>query len=298
MTQAVSYFISEAFISLWRRRRSSAVAVLTIAAAMAIPGAFLVLASNVDGLIARWRESAELSVFLKDNATSEQVGAVERRLDASGVVVRRFYVSKTEALRRFQQDFPDLGSAAADMPDNPLPASVEARLRPDADSTTALDTLAGGLSTLPGVADVRFDRGWLARVASLVRIVRTVGLGIAVLLAIAAALTVANVVRLAAYARRDEIEIMQLVGAPAVYVRGPFVAEGVIEGGIGAFGAVVLLWAGMLIIRVRYGALVGEALGLEGFSFLTPGLAALLVGSGMAIGCIGGFIAARGVRTS
>ncbi len=298
MTQAVSYFINEALISLWRRRRSSGVAVLTIAAAMAIPGAFLVLASNVDQLIARWRESAELSVFLQDGATPEQIGAVERQLDASGAVAKRFYLSKTEALRRFQQDFPDLGSAAASMPENPLPASVEARLRPDADTAGSLDPLAGNLAKLPGVVDVRFDRGWLSRVASLVRVVRAVGFGIALLLAIAAALTVGNVVRLAAYARRDEIEIMQLVGAPAVYVRGPFVAEGVIEGGLGAIGAVLLLWAGMLVVQVRYGALMGEALGLEGFSFLTPGLAVLLVGSGMAIGCLGGFIAARGVRTS
>lgn len=298
MREAVGYFINEALVSLWRRRRSSGVAVLTIAAAMAIPGAFLVLASNVDTLIARWRESAELSVFLQDTATPEQIGAVERQLDGSGVVVKRFYLSKREALRRFERDFPDLGSAAAAMPENPLPASVEARLRPDADSAGALDALAGTLARLPGVADVRFDRGWLARVASLVRVVRAVGFGIALLLALAAALTVANVVRLAAYARRDEIEIMQLVGAPAVYVRGPFVAEGVIEGGLGAIGAVLLLWAGMLVVQARYGALMGAALGQDGFAFLTPVLAVLLVGSGMAIGCVGGFIAARGVSTS
>ena len=65
----------------------------------------------------------------------------------------------------------------------------------------------------------------------MIRVVRGVGLLIVTLLAIAAALTVANVVRLAAHARRDEIEIMQLVGAPLAYVRGPFVAEGVLQGG-------------------------------------------------------------------
>ncbi len=81
------------------------------------------------------------------------------------------------------------------------------------------------------------------------------------LLALAAALTVANVVRLAAYARRDEIEIMQLVGAPFAYVRGPFVAEGVLQGGAGALLALLLLWAVFLVGKASYGPLALEASG-------------------------------------
>ena len=83
------------------------------------------------------------------------------------------------------------------------------------------------------------------------------------LLAVAAALTVANVVRLAAYARRDEIEIMQLVGAPFAFIRGPFVAEGVLQGGAGALVAIVLLWAIFLVGRAWYGQLALEGLGLD-----------------------------------
>jgi cell division transport system permease protein len=108
---------------------------------------------------------------------------------------------------------------------------------------------------------------------------------------------VANVVRLATIARRQEIEIMQLVGAPAVYVRGPFVAEGVLQGGLGAVVAVVLLWAGLLGIRMRFGPTLTETLGLSGLTFMTPGLALTLILGGMGIGCLGGFIAARSVRT-
>ena len=87
---------------------------------------------------------------------------------------------------------------------------------------------------MPGVADVRYDRQWLNRLLSAIAIIRGVGLVLGAVLTIAAALTVANVVRLALYARRDELDIMQLVGAPQVYIRGPFVMEGVLQGGIGA----------------------------------------------------------------
>jgi cell division transport system permease protein len=91
---------------------------------------------------------------------------------------------------------------------------------------------------------------------------------------------------------------MQLVGAPAVYVRGPFVAEGVLQGGAGALLAVVVLWTGFVALQVRYGTLFTDALGLSGLSFMTGGLAVSLVAGGMAIGCVGGYIAARGVRTT
>jgi cell division transport system permease protein len=92
-----------------------------------------------------------------------------------------------------------------------------------------VDGLAQSLRDTRGVADVRYDRQWLNRLLSAIGIVRTVGWVLGAVLTIAAALTVANVVRLALYARRDELEIMQLVGAPTSYVKGPFVMEGVLQ---------------------------------------------------------------------
>ena len=81
------------------------------------------------------------------------------------------------------------------------------------ESTTAVDGFVSALHGMGGVADVRYDREWLARLNLVVRMARIVATGIVALLAIASAMTVANVVRLTASARRDEIEIMQLVGA-------------------------------------------------------------------------------------
>jgi cell division transport system permease protein len=295
---ALRYSIEEAWASLRRRRRASLTAVITIAAAMAIPGGFTIAMRNANRVMAGWEQSAELSVFLRPDATPGQISAIEQTIDSSGMATRRTLVSQTEALRRFRQDFPDLGAAAASLDANPLPASVEARLNPSRAGRDEVDRLVGRLSGRPGVADVRADRTWLARIMALMRMVRALAVTIAALLAIAAAFTVANVVRLAAVARTQEIEIMQLVGAPAVYVRGPFVAEGVIQGGAGALLAVLLLGVGLVGLQVRYGTVLAETIGLAGFSFMTPMLAVGLVLGGMVIGCAGGYIAARGVRTT
>jgi cell division transport system permease protein len=116
------------------------------------------------------------------------------------------------------------------------------------------------------------------------------------LLALASALTVANVVRLAAHARRDEIEIMQLVGAPLTYVRGPLVLEGVLQGGAGALVAIGALAGLFAVVRMRYGALAAEALGVDAVRFLPLELCVVLLLGGMLLGCLGGLIVARDVR--
>jgi cell division transport system permease protein len=146
-----------------------------------------------------------------------------------------------------------------------------------------------------GVADVQYDRAWLRRLNSVVRGARIAGAIVVVLLALAAAMTVANVVSLAAVSRRAEIEIMQLVGAPFAYVRGPFVAEGILQGGIGALLALSALAGAYVVLRMRYGGSIAAALGAS-MTFLSPQASALLVAGGMLLGCAAGYLVARRVR--
>ena len=295
--RALKYFLNEAAESLLRSWRSASLAILTIAAGLFVLGFFLMVNNNLQRVVGRWSEAAEMSVYLKDDATREQVQALESLVEQSGLSDRRQYLSKADALARFREDFPDLAGATERLERNPLPASLEVRLGPKARTvTTAVDDLAARLGSEPGVADVRYDRRWLSRLGSAVRFVRTVGLVIVALLAVAAALTVANVVRLAAYARRDEIEIMQLVGAPFAFIRGPFVAEGILQGGAGAVVAIVLLWAIFLTGKAWYGHLALEGLGLTTLTFLPVGVLLTLVAGGMLLGCVGGLIVARTVR--
>ena len=295
--RALKYFLNEATESLLRSWRSASLAILTIAAGLFVLGFFLMVNDNLQRVVGRWSEAAEMSIYLKDEATREQIQALEALIDQTGVAAERKYLSKTDALARFREDFPDLAGATERLDRNPLPASLEVRLGAKARGTSAaVDDLAARLGSEPGVADVRYDRRWLSRLGSAVRFARTIGLVIVALLAVAAALTVANVVRLAAYARRDEIEIMQLVGAPFAFIRGPFVAEGVLQGGIGAIVAIVLLWGIFLTGKAWYGQLALEGLGLTTLTFLPIGVLVTLVGGGMALGCLGGLIVARTVR--
>jgi cell division transport system permease protein len=167
-------------------------------------------------------------------------------------------------------------------------------LKAGAAAEAGIDDLGGKLRGTAGVADVRYDRQWLSRLMSAIAVIRGVGLVLAAVLTVAAALTVASVVRLALHARRDEIEIMQLVGAPPAYIRGPFVMEGTIQGGLGALAAVVALAVAFFALRGQFLVPLAAAVNLSSITFLPVELAVLMVVGGMAVGCVGGLVAAWG----
>jgi len=291
--RAIDYALRQAWTSLRRSRGAGALAVVAIALAIFVLGALLLLTWNAERMLAQWTAAAEFSVYLRDDASSEQRGTIEALLDRSGAVSGREYVSKAEARMRFRRQFTDVASLAGSFDDNPFPASVEVQIRPDAQRDGRADALVRRVASQPGVADVRYDRDWLSNVAAAVRTVRAAGLSLAALMAVAAAATVAAVVRLGLQTRRDELEIMQLVGAPVTFIRGPFVAEGLLQGGAGALVALVLLAGAFQVARAWWGGDLTAMLAGAEIAFLPARLCVDLVVGGMAVGAFGGLAAAR-----
>jgi cell division transport system permease protein len=294
--RAVRYAAGEALRSVWRRRGVSAMAALTAAVSLFVLGMLLLAGGTMAGLLARWSAAAEFSVFLSSGVAPAERDAIERAIGASGVAAGQTYVPADEALRRFSQQFPDLAAAARSLPANPLPPSYEVQLRAELARDPAVDRLAERLRQLPGVSDVRYDRRWIERLLGVVATVRTLGLGLVAVLALASCLTITAVVRLALHARRAEIEIMQLVGAPLAYIRGPFVVEGTLLGVTGAVIALALLLALYLGIREPLVTWASGVVDVGDVGFLSPGLMAALLAGGAVIGCLGGALASRAAR--
>jgi len=263
---------------------------------MLVMGALLLLTTNVERLMEVWSATAELSVFLRDDASSDERGAIEAELDRSGVTLSRMYLSKAEALSRFRREFADLAGLADGLGDNPFPASIEVRLQPDAERDGRMKAVVEHVASLKGVADIRYDRAWLTTLDGALGAVRGVGLVLAVLVALAGAATVASVVRLGLQSRYQEVEIMQLVGSPIAFIQGPFIAEGVIQGGLGATAAVLLLWGAFAAAIRLWGEPLAAALGGAEFRFISALTIVLLVLGGMLVGGLGGYAASRHAR--
>ena len=289
----IAYAFEEALASLRRSGKSALVSIGTIAIAFVTLGGFLLLSVNVQGMLDRWLEAAEVSVYLTDAATIDERRAIEQALRGRAEVAAVEYGSKEHALQRFRTDFPELADVTASLIENPFPSVLEVRLQQQAGADAAAETLAKEVAGQPGVGDVRFDRQWLSRLLGVVRSARLAGLVVAAILMLGAAFTVGAVVRLSIYARREELEIMALVGAPFGYIRGPSIMEGMLLGGLGAAVALVAV----SILYSMLGRWIGSDLaGLADagqLRFLGFAEIAIMLLGGLTVGAAAGTLASR-----
>lgn len=290
------YAFEEARASLVRGGRGAFMSMGTIAIAFVALGGFLLVTSNLQRYVQQWMESAELSVFLRDEAETDEREAVRARLSGDAGVLSVDYLTKDQALERFQADFPELADVATTIGTNPFPASFEVRLRPGPGVADNAAALSAAVVSLDGVADVQFDRRWLERVLSFISGVRVAGLFVTVVLLLGAAFTVNAVVRLSLHARRDEIDIMQLVGAPAAFIRGPFVIEGMLLGAVGALLAIGVLGVGFWAVGGWLAEEGGGPIGAGTIGFLGIGDMLLLTLAGLGVGALAGLVASRAAR--
>jgi cell division transport system permease protein len=285
--RAISYFVTEAATSLWRSRLVNAVSVGTIAVSLFVLGAFLTVASGLGELVTRWTEKVQVIVYLEDGVEDRVRASLENRLRDDPAVGAVAFVSREQALARFREMFRDLSSLPEDLGENPFPASLEVTLRADRQSPAEVQRMAKAFEGAPGIREIQYDLLWIERLATGVRLVRGLGAFLGGILVLAGVFTISNVIRLTIYAREDELDIMRLVGATRAYVKGPFVTEGVMQGGLGGLVATGLLWAALGWLS--RGLAASDLLSRAAFQ-LPPGLGLLLVAGGMTVGLAGSLV--------
>lgn len=290
---ALASLLDEALTGLWRARRVTVVSVLQISFSLFLLGLFLLAAENLGGVVDTLREETAVTVFLKPGADEAAKEALERTALESQLVAAVRRVSAEDARGRFARSFGSLAGAAGSLSANPFPASVELDLLPRAISSGALRPFLANLAAHPAVEDVQFDVDWIRRLRGVVRLVAASGFAAGVFLALGAAFTIANVVRLTILLHRDEIDILRLVGAPEVLIRGPFLLGGVLQGLLGgllALGLLALAFRGLLLFVA---STENVLLGVFVVRFLAPSTCGLLVLGGVLAGLLGGTIASR-----
>jgi cell division transport system permease protein len=292
--RALAYFFQEAFTSLWRSLLMNALSVGTIAVSLFVLGAFLVVAGSLNEVVQRWTQKVQVIFYLEDGVETRVRESLQNRLQEDPAVEAVDRVSRQQALERFHSLFRDLRSLPDDLGENPFPASLEVVLKSGHRSPAEVERLVHAFEKAPGVQEVQYDLLWIERLATGARLVRGVGAFLGGVLVLAGVFTISNVIRLTVYAREDELDIMRLVGATQAYVKGPFVTEGMIQGGLGGLLSVGLLW---LAVRwLTQGLAAGSELLGRAPIGLPPGLPAMLVLGGMVVGVVGSLVSLRRVR--
>ena len=285
--------LDEALTGLWRARRVTVVSMLQISFSLFLVGLFLLAAENLGGLVETLREETAVTVFLRAGAGEEAKASLEKQALESKLVARARRVSPEEARGRFARAFSSLAGAAGTLSGNPFPASLELDLLPGAVSSAALRPFLANLASSAAVEEVQFDVDWVRRLRGVVRLVGASGTAAGLLLALGAAFTIANVVRLTILLHRDEIEVLRLVGAPELLIRGPFLLGGVLQGFLGGLVALGLLGLAFRGLLFFVASTENVLLGVFVVRFLAPSTCGLLVLGGAAAGLLGGTIASR-----
>jgi cell division transport system permease protein len=293
LLRALSYFVEEAATSLWRSRLVNSVSVGTIAVSLFVLGSFLTVATSLGRVVSRWTDKIQVIVYLEDGIEQRVLASLENRLRADPAVESIDPVSRELALKRFRALFRDLSSLPEDLGENPFPASLEVNLKPGHQSPAEVERLGKAFRDVPGVQEIQYDLLWIERLATGVRLVRGVGAFLGGILVLAGIFTISNVIRLTIYAREDELDIMRLVGATRSYVKGPFVVEGMIQGGLGGTVA-----AGLLFLALRWlsrDLASSDLLGRTAFALQTD-VAVLLILGGMVVGVAGSLVSLTRLR--
>ena len=283
------YFVREAFISMRRNGLMSVASVSSMALSLFILGMFLILVLNLTHLASALESQVQISVYLQDGLSEYEHREIGTRITKMQGVNQVLFVTKAEAMKRFQErlgEQKNLLNALGET--NPLPNAFEVKV----DKPEQVKAVAKAIGEIKGVENAKYGQEVIEQLFALTKLIRTFGLILIILLALAAIFIIANTIRLTVFARRKEIGIMKYVGATDSFIRWPFLIEGVMLGIGGALLSVLILSQtyGLLVERI-YESLAFLPL-LPQYPFILQ-ISLLLLAVGMVVGALGSAVSLR-----
>lgn len=276
---------------LARNPLASLLTAAVIGITLALPAGLHVLMNNLDGLRYGWERSTQAALFLKDEISESSGRELARRLDTRPDIAEARYISAEQGWQEFRA-VSGFGEALDLLQDNPLPAVISVQPASGL-QTDSMTKLFAELAALPEVGMARMDQAWLQRLQALLDIARRLTLGLTGLFALAVIFAVGNTIRLEIYNRRDEIEVMKLLGASNAFVHRPFLYLGLWYGLIGGLVAALLVQALLWLLHTP----VRQLAGLYESDFVLSGLGPLstllLIGGSILLGVAGSILTVR-----
>ena len=278
------FLVCEAFSNLLIHRSSVVIGVVTTAFTITCFGVFFLLYFNLKSVTGSLQDEIEVMVYLHNEVSREQRLALQRNLEQREGVANLEFISQQQALEDFHRQFPDESSLLEGLGENPLPASFVLRIAPAFHATDSLGVLVDQVKEVPGVEHVRYSREWVETLSILVRYIELGAVMVGGILALATVTIFVNTIRLSLYARKEEIEILRLIGATGTFIATPYLLEGAILGGLGGGLSIMLLKSGFEFFRLEVDA-SGWFQGLQSaLQFFPFHISLFLVIGGMVLG--------------
>jgi cell division transport system permease protein len=275
--------IREALLGFRRAPLLSVLSVTTIAFALFVVGLFGLVAINLRTALVTLEERVEIVVYLRRGTPIETATLAIADIETFHEVAGAIYVSEEEALGRARRQLTEFQGVFADLRANPLPASIEVRLKPGFRSAAHVNTVAERLRGFRFAEDIRYGREWIQKLDRLRDVAALVGLTVGAAFAIASVIIIGTTIRMGVLHRSREIAIMRLVGATDGFVRRPFLLEGALKGALGGVAAVALNHAAYISVdRLLFDA-----------TFFDPPLVGAIVMFGTILGFVASAVSVR-----
>lgn len=288
-----SYFFKRTIANIRQNPFVNLVTIGTITLALLIVSLFLLVFVNLENAAENWSEKVQVTIYFDKDLNPQEQSDLKGKLTAIPETSRVNWVSRDDALKRFRARLRGQETLLEGIRSEILPSSFEISLKKNSRSSEAVDVYVAKLRAIPGIGEIQYGEEWVRRFNTFLTFMRVVGALLGSFLVLAVVFIVSNTIRLTVYARRDELEVMSLVGATRMFIKMPFLLEGLLQGVAGGLLSLVLLFATYELFLHNSGSFLTFNPVTSGLAFLPLEYCAMLVVSGAFLGAVGSLAALR-----
>lgn len=282
-----AYFVSRAFLNLRQNIFVSLLTIGTISLALLIIALFLLVYVNLEGMAESWSEKVQVTAFFDRELAQQEIVTLKGKVQSLSGTDKVVYVSKDEAMKRFRARLKGQETLLEGVAPEVLPSSMEISLKKENRSSEMVDAYVVRLKKIPGISEVQYGEEWVKRFNTFMNFMRLVGALLGGFLILAGLFIVSNTIKLTIYARKDELDVLGLVGATRFFIKAPFLIEGIFQGAVGALLALLILTACYFGFLHNAGNFLSFNIAATGLSFLPVSYLVALFFGGIGVGFLG-----------
>jgi cell division transport system permease protein len=283
----MAFFVARAVSNIRQNFLLGILTVGTITLALLIIALFLLIFVNLEGVTEDWSKRVQVTAYFDKELSPQEVAAFKARINSLSGTDKVTYVGREEAVKRFRSRLKGQESLLEGVSADVLPSSLEISMQRESRNSEAVAEYVNRLKKVPGIGEVQYGDEWVRRFSTFMNFMRLVGALLGGFLLLAVMFIVSNTIKLTIYARKDELEVLGLVGATRFFIKAPFLIEGILHGAAGAILAIFVLTACYYGFLHNAGNFLSFNPADTGISFLpTAYLAGLFLG-GVLLGFLG-----------
>lgn len=283
----LGYFSARAVANLRQNVFVSAVTVGTISLALLIASLFLLVYVNLAGMAQGWSDKVQVTAYFDSEPAPLAVAALKTRVNALPGTSKVVFVSQVEAEKRLRGRLKGQESLLEGITPEILPASLEISLDREHRESDAVAAYVASLKKIPEINEVQYGEEWVKRFNSFMNLFRLMGLLLGAFLAVTVLFIVSNTIKLTIYARKEELQLLGLVGATRFFIKAPFLIEGILQGALGALISLVALLGCYFAFLKNAANFLGVNPAAAGLTFLPATHLAAILAGGVLLGFIG-----------